>query len=155
MRSPYIRLVPRPLCPLHLAPGLQLYHDARFFEALKYFERLRISQRISTAVFYGVMGFITYGAALPFVGWAMKDTYDPLFQAMAYCQFQLGNDIEAVRLFKKICVKTPVDLVVMGISLWSIGNEIHARAMWGLAVQQDPRMDEWIQDACQRLTVQR
>lgn len=144
MRTPFVSLVPRYGSTLDLAPGMDFYHQHRFRDALRYFERLREKQRLSTVVFSGVMGYVTCGLGLLFVGSALKNTYDPLFQAMAYCQFQLGNDAEALRLFSKIYDKTAVDLAVMGISFRAIGKESQAQLVWERAADRDPRVGEWI-----------
>ena len=97
------------------------------------------------------MGYVTCGLGLLFVGSALKNTYDPLFQAMAYCQFQLGNDMEALRLFSKIYDKTAVDLAVMGISFRAIGKKSQAQFFWQQAADKDPRVGDWLKAAVCRI----
>lgn len=151
MRTPFVPLVPRYGSTLDLAPGMDFYHQHRFRDALRYFERLREKQRLSTVVFSAVMGYVTLGLGLLFVGSALKETYDPLFQAIAYCQFQLGNDAEALRLFSKIYDKTAVDLAVMGISFRAIGKKSQAQFVWQQAADQDPRVGDWLKAAVGRI----
>ena len=151
MRTPFVPLVPKYGSTLELAPGMDLYHQHRFSDALKYFERLRKQQRIATGILCAVMGYVTCGLGLLFVGSALKNTYDPLFQAMAYCQFQLGNDLEALRLFSKIYDKTAVDLAVMGISFRAIGKKSQAQFFWQQAADKDPRVGDWLKAAVCRI----
>ena len=143
VRTPFVPLVTRYSSTLDLAPGLDFYHQHRFREALRYFERLREKQRLSTIVFSAVMGYVTCAVGLLFVGSALKNTYDPLFQAMAYCRFQLGDDAGAVHLFAKMYDRTAVDLAVMGISLRAVGKEPQAQLAWERAADLDPRVGEW------------
>jgi len=90
------------------------------------------------------MGYATCGLGLLFVGSALKNTYDPLFQAMAYCRFQLGDDAGAVHFFAKMYDRTAVDLAVMGISLRAVGKESQAQLVWQQAADNDPRVGDWL-----------
>lgn len=129
-----------------MRPGLALYQDYRFAEAMAYFETRRKSRKLPDALFIGMSGLMTGGLALPFAGYFLKTTYDPLFRAMGHCHYQLKNDKDAVHFLRKIYSKSAADLAVMSVSLGSLGHEAQAQAVRQMALAKDPRVADWIAD---------
>jgi tetratricopeptide (TPR) repeat protein len=144
MRKPFVKLKFDPRCPLPLRPALSLYQAHRFTEAISYLEDLKQGRRISDGIFYAMMTFATGGAALPFIPWVMKDTYDPLFRLLTNCYFQTGNDEGAVRCFGKVFDKTAIDWAIVSLSLEALGQTDRAAAARQRAVRADPMLGDWL-----------
>lgn len=141
MRQPYVTLVPDLRSSVEMRPGISLYRENRFKEALTYFENQLRAKRIPNAVFYGLMGLASAGLGVPFLGFAVKDTMDPLYRALGHSCFQLGEDEQAARYFMRVYGKTAADLAVMSISLRAIGRISLAESVASMALKKGPKME--------------